>query len=240
VLPYLEQGRLLEHGFELHLRPYDHPNNLVLQQHIEVYSCPSDNALGRMFENPFYPWRNSRSNLVVCWGSGIWAPNCPSFSDMFTSNNCRGEQLENDGPFCVEIPRRLSKITDGTSNTAMASEILSGQHDTYDGTPQGSDYRGLWGIAYSGMGSYMHRDTPNSSVGDALYSTHCVPQPEMPCGTPVEDAVLHHAAARSHHPGGVNVVSIDGHVDFYDDEIDADIWRWLATIEGGEVGVVAK
>ena len=38
--------------------------------------------------------------------------------------------------------------------------------------------------------------------------------------------------ARGNHPGGVNTVSADGHVNFYADEMDLDVWRALATIAG--------
>jgi prepilin-type processing-associated H-X9-DG protein len=46
---------------------------------------------------------------------------------------------------------------------------------------------------------------------------------------------LEHVAARSLHPGGVNVVFADGHVEFYEDEVDLVVWRALSTIAGAEV-----
>ena len=42
-------------------------------------------------------------------------------------------------------------------------------------------------------------------------------------------------AARSLHPGGVNVLFCDGHVAFVRDAIDPRLWRGLATRAGGEV-----
>ena len=42
-------------------------------------------------------------------------------------------------------------------------------------------------------------------------------------------------AARSYHPGGVNVVFADGHVDFYSDDVDLYLWQALSTVAGGEV-----
>ena len=42
-------------------------------------------------------------------------------------------------------------------------------------------------------------------------------------------------AARSYHPGGLNSLFSDGHVDFIADGIDLAVWQALATIAGGEV-----
>jgi prepilin-type processing-associated H-X9-DG protein len=43
------------------------------------------------------------------------------------------------------------------------------------------------------------------------------------------------AAARSRHPGGVNVAFVDGHVKFKIDEIDFAVWEAIATIAGAEI-----
>jgi prepilin-type processing-associated H-X9-DG protein len=43
-----------------------------------------------------------------------------------------------------------------------------------------------------------------------------------------------YAAARSDHPGGVNVAIADGSVRFVDELIDTSVWRGLATKAGGE------
>jgi prepilin-type processing-associated H-X9-DG protein len=42
-------------------------------------------------------------------------------------------------------------------------------------------------------------------------------------------------AARSRHPGGVNVVLADGSVDFYSDTIDEDVWKARGTRAGDEL-----
>ena len=41
-------------------------------------------------------------------------------------------------------------------------------------------------------------------------------------------------AARSNHPGGVNVLFCDGSIRFVVDEVDASTWRALATRAGHE------
>lgn len=41
--------------------------------------------------------------------------------------------------------------------------------------------------------------------------------------------------SRSHHPGGVNSAMVDGSVRFVTDDVIIDIWRAMATRDGGEV-----
>jgi prepilin-type processing-associated H-X9-DG protein len=43
------------------------------------------------------------------------------------------------------------------------------------------------------------------------------------------------AAARSRHPGGVNVAMCDGSVHFVLDEVDLATWRAASTVQGEEV-----
>ena len=43
------------------------------------------------------------------------------------------------------------------------------------------------------------------------------------------------AGARSHHPGGVNAVFVDGHVEFKSENVDLSLWQSLASINGGEI-----
>jgi prepilin-type processing-associated H-X9-DG protein len=42
-------------------------------------------------------------------------------------------------------------------------------------------------------------------------------------------------AARSEHPGGVNVAMCDGSVRFVSENVNLEIWRALGTRAGGEV-----
>ena len=44
-----------------------------------------------------------------------------------------------------------------------------------------------------------------------------------------------HIAARSFHPGGVNVAMADGSVRFIKDQIGLNVWKALGTRCGGEV-----
>ena len=69
---------------------------------------------------------------------------------------------------------------------------------------------------------------------DFLGSSKCTPE-IAPCDNSAGSNTVEHSSARSYHPGGVNAVSMDGHVKFYSDEIDILIWQALASINGKEV-----
>jgi len=167
--------------------------------------------------------------------------------------------METDGVFRIQGSlhgRKLKTITDGTSQTAMLSEVLAGQVDVFPGGSEPGargDLRGTWAHMWMGTASYTHCLTPNASAGDAIPAVWCIHRPEhgmpcssqrMPCDNPQapKDAALsecphgqEYAAARSRHPGGVNVAFVDGHVKFQQDITDVLLWRALATYAGDEV-----
>jgi prepilin-type processing-associated H-X9-DG protein len=78
-----------------------------------------------------------------------------------------------------------------------------------------------------------------------MYSHHRVPNdfnPDCRTGNPFGDAtnaewdlLALDGAARSFHPGGVNVLYGDGHVAFVKDSIAVSVWRALGTRNGGEL-----
>ncbi len=79
---------------------------------------------------------------------------------------------------------------------------------------------------------YNHVAPPNSNIPD------CTPWGASPNTTldqsrtsPTEGMFT----ARSWHPGGVNVLFLDGHVRFISDSVDLAVWRGMASIDGGEL-----
>jgi prepilin-type processing-associated H-X9-DG protein len=199
---------------------------------IVPYQCPSDDAAGRVFSfnHAWGPSRHSRSNYVSCFGKYSIYPG-PSMQRPDTTRS----ELENGGPFMYSFGRELREFTDGTSSTALASENIAGSPDKGGlGFPP-TDFRGIWSWPTSGS-VYLHKETPNSSVSDCMRGFHCpdFSQQVAPCvNTCLEREIA--IAARSRHPGGVNVLLGDGHVGFYVDEVDLVAWQALATIADGEV-----
>ena len=52
---------------------------------------------------------------------------------------------------------------------------------------------------------------------------------------PVTTAGQQYSAARSRHPGGVNVAFCDGSIHFISNAIQLGTWQALGTMDGGEV-----
>ncbi len=117
-------------------------------------------------------------------------------------------------------------FTDGTSNTMLASELR---------VPQGYDLRGF---SWWGLGScYTAWQTPNSSLPDIVVNASYCKYPlgnNPPCQV-ATSALPMMLAARSFHPGGVNVTFGDGSVRFIKNSVNVFIWRALSTTHGNEV-----
>ena len=117
------------------------------------------------------------------------------------------------------------RIVDGLSKTLLVSETVQGQ---------GGDLRGLtwWGWA-AGFETYA---SPNGSDPDRMQrpadcKSEIVPNPPcLPAAGP-----LFNNAARSRHPGGVNVAMCDASVQFVVNDVDLATWRAASTIKGDEV-----
>jgi len=133
----------------------------------------------------------------------------------------------------MDVARRISAVLDGTAQTAMASEVLAGKQDTR--ISGAMDYRGMWSWNMMGAASYTHLNTPNSSIGDSDFDgRQCLPFVGAPCASPSSQWDEMYTAARSAHSGGVRVAFADGHVSFYAETIDQEIWWALGTFANGE------
>jgi prepilin-type processing-associated H-X9-DG protein len=79
---------------------------------------------------------------------------------------------------------------------------------------------------------FMTFNTPNSSVQDILDSGWEVPTPDPLM--PVKIGSPEQYAARSRHPGGVNVTFGDGSVRFISNNIELRTWKALSTMNGSD------
>jgi prepilin-type N-terminal cleavage/methylation domain-containing protein/prepilin-type processing-associated H-X9-DG protein len=157
---------------------------------------------------------------------------------------------DNDGVLYENSRVRIGDIRDGTSQTAMLSELarssLVRANDVVElpsititdyardclqngvAVPSARGNRWMYGAPNHTM--YSHHRTPNDLNPDCRGG--------IPFGdrTNAEwDRVSLDSAARSMHPGGVQVLFCDGSVRFVKDTISVQVWRPLGTRAGGEI-----
>lgn len=194
-------------------------NNLVgTSTSLSVLLCPSDGRGG--LKKACGTNQNQLSNYNGYF-SGM------QVGEIFTNSRATG------AVFRANTAARIRDIFDGTSNTMLMGEILTGQE---------SDLRGsAWGDQPGG-GVLQAELSPNTSAPDRLYGCcgWCVNAPDLnlPCvdaSTAGNSTSDNTAAARSRHEGGVHVLMGDGAVRFISENIDLGIYRGLATIANSEV-----
>jgi prepilin-type processing-associated H-X9-DG protein len=138
--------------------------------------------------------------------------------------------------FGINSSANLTEITNGTSQTMIFGEYLTGlpQNEAPD------DLRGVHWIDVPGMSQLYTHAAPNSARPDLFNPSarFCPPsynRPDrnLPCGGGSVTEMT--AAARSRHPGGVNVLKADGSVQFVSQNIDLATWQAMGSISGGEI-----
>lgn len=188
---------------------------------MKVFVCPSDPAGGRVTGSPY-----GATNYAANAGSGTVRS---------------GHLLDSDGVFFLGSAVRLTDIPDGTSNTAAFGERPLGGDDPArvmieltGGTdptpaacgspaaPRNAERGAKWIVGNYGNTLYNHADPPNPPAPDCTNATQQKGR----------------MAARSRHPGGVNILFCDGGVRFVRDGIDTATWQAIGTRAGGEAAAV--
>ncbi|MEN6451634.1 MAG: DUF1559 domain-containing protein [Thermoguttaceae bacterium] len=243
ILPFLEQQPLYE---KIRTTSKDFYNNtgsventIVETSPVSAYYCPSD------LRHPSY---KAYCNYPVCAGSNLgW--------DVAVSGR--------NGVFRYREETPMAAITDGTSNTIMLGEQLTGDGDDGAYRPMSDVVRGLsWSAnqstsqgpispsAVETAGAACHASHDNhSSVSAARYvrgimeysvfNTLAPPNWKYPsCMT--ETSTGNHGwskglyPARSRHPGGVNHALADASVRFISETIDLTTYHGLGSRDGRE------
>ncbi len=177
------------------------------------------------------------TNYVCCVGSGSAAAGWGKYANA-------------DGMF-GQTPYRVADVLDGLSNTAAFSESLLGMGGPAEPNSTTGPLRDVRRQVITLPGGTTTDDTAcasgggfvsnargakwiNGHYGDANYNHHLLPNDPRPdC-----ENVSHNPgqqAARSLHPGGVNLLLGDGSVRLVSNSVSATTWQALATRAGGEV-----
>lgn len=202
-------------------------NEQAVRMVIGEFLCPSD--LGQRVTPEFGP-----TNYVASTGSG----------------DNGGSPRNTDGMFGVNSDTKPADVVDGLSHTAMFAESSLGVPTTGDLHDVHLEYKFI-------LAAPMHEQVCAASrqwnVSDprgfawvsgeyrtALYNHHLPPNSPTPdCMGVVIGGVASTRytpygwrTARSHHPGGANLLMADGSAYFARDDIELEIWRALATRAG--------
>lgn len=239
----------LEHG-------WDQQHDGASTKNIAAYICPSSDRrnpnmdytdTGNDVEGPL---KMSRGNYAACWGSQYYLNSTPDANGIFPHtpydglfgvtyipgwNTTYNGQTTGTWKVCHTCGVRAASVKDGLSNTMACSEVcfINSQ----------AEGRGSWPITMPGAGSFMARTAPNAAGTDAGFhafdhtfgcDTTIPPTDPMHCITDQKDGNIW-AAARSRHPGGVNVVMADGSAGFVSNSVNMGIWQAMATINGEDV-----
>jgi prepilin-type N-terminal cleavage/methylation domain-containing protein/prepilin-type processing-associated H-X9-DG protein len=254
ILPFTEQQALFNiyvnfGGLDYSGPRYGSPPNTeVTTQRLKAWTCPSDipqvwNTGSLMLTKHNYVLNAGNTTffqVALPLGCMAGTPGCTPFlgapfswyanSDLNWDSTFPYDKTPPAGPDKdkgkMGRPVKIGDITDGTSNTLMASETIQGR---------GDDLRGFtwWGGA-AGFTTYL---PPNSSLPDVITGGNCEQAltPTMPCTTTSTPSYPRLMGARSWHSGGLNAAMCDGSVHFIPNNISFAAWQALGSSKGGEV-----
>lgn len=216
ILPYVEQGALFQMGGV--------PSKTLAQSNIAstrigLYLCPSDTAYNAPPRTdtgnlPGFPVGNTNYKGVSGsnWGydssQGAWFPTL--WKHRGTNGSYDGLSQGDGAMFRTDIlnPQRLLAITDGSSNTFLIGEDVPALNN-WCSWPYATHAYGTCAIPPNAVQPNGKPFNPND-----WYNNH---------------------SFRSRHPGGLQFAFADGSVHFVAAAINLDLYRALATIQGGEV-----
>ncbi|MCI0461168.1 MAG: DUF1559 domain-containing protein [Gemmataceae bacterium] len=248
VLPFLEQENLqklidfnqpLMAGATPSARVVSPAQAAAARTIVKTFLCPSDG------QNPiFVGFQNSS-----IWAGTNYMINAGSGTGTFYDN-----RFPTDGLFWQGLATRFADLTDGLSNTLLMAETLLGLGtNTLGPTPDDSKRQPAQAgslvtmIPAGGSSPPLTLSIcarPPSWVGDRAASWiwglpwRTMFDAFLPINSASPDCLAHgngFFAARSQHPGGVNVLLVDGSVRFLSNSIPLQTWRALSTRAGGEV-----
>lgn len=214
------------------------------------------NAYNQLIFTKSAPWVSSAGWVAGMNDQSLSALQCPSDGQggstkvvtgtvRFTTSNYLGIftglndlQTEQDAPprgtFGINRGTRLRDITDGSSNTMIIAEYLTGVT---------GDTRGGFWTSRAGAQFLHTTNTPNSSNPDDILDNpgFCPsnnannannPKNNLPC---TADGAQNNnfASPRSRHTGGVHILLGDSSVRFVSNNVDLTTWRNLGSISDG-------
>jgi prepilin-type N-terminal cleavage/methylation domain-containing protein/prepilin-type processing-associated H-X9-DG protein len=220
-------------------------NTTVEGASLQVFLCPSD---GQQRVDP------------INWGATNYQTNSGTGTINSGNFNVVAGAALPDGPFYNTSAIKFAQVTDGLSNTAAYSETILGNNITTNpgSSPPSNATRqfalfneatitNIPAAQFLPPATYLPIClTPDTWAGDrgrewsrgsffmASYNHFLVPNSQYPdCTDNGRNAGI--SGPRSFHPGGVNVLMLDGHVQFIKNTVNLPVFRAISTIGGGEI-----
>jgi len=234
ILPYIEQSAL-DDFWNPCIMYYQGDNVEIARSNVPTMTCPSDP--GASFDTPTTGWRGN----YACNAGNVGVAGTTSWNvTVLPSRTLGSETVMNGGqPFIISIENdqfryvAIAEVTDGLSNTLAFAECLKGTCNA-SLHPHRDIRGGVFHAAFCWFTTWLPPNTPDPDVNPD--SRHCcVPTATAPCVSASDVGGPRAMAARSMHPGGVNVCLLDGSGRFVADNIAWSIWQALATTAGGEI-----
>ena len=238
------------------------PNDTAQTSLINSFICPSDGATAKIGVNIAYANYFASLGATQCQEAGSAYTNMEPISQRW---GIYIAQINYGAPLCLGTtpnpdynpigPVTTASVTDGTSNTAAFAEAWRG-HEVGAALPPIGDLTIV--MLYSQnldnllppncnpaarYSTYRYRGQEYyRAFGPTANYTHTLPpnSPLYDCGTAADTTAINnfsrtHLAARSYHPGGVNVNFADGSVRFVKNTVNLLTWNALGTRAGAEV-----
>ena len=237
-------------------------NDTAQQTIIASYVCPSDPSQIRFGNNLAFANYDACLGATACIEAGTTYTNMEPIGPRW---GIYIAQIDYGSVLCVNgapnpnyfkvTGATIAQITDGTSNTAAFSESWRG-HELGSTLPPVTDPTIV--LVYSAnldnlappvctvanrFTTFRYRNQEYyRNFGPTGYYNHTMPPNTtlQDCGTNADPAAVNnysrnHLAARSYHPGGVNVGMADGSVRFFKNTVNLLAWNSVGTMAGNEI-----
>ena len=214
ILPYIEQTNLYDQ-FDAYMATgtnsaLNFPGRDTV---IKAAMCPSDPVSPKVVTYGDRANQGFSGNYVVNAGN-----------DFFNAGGVANSAKLN-GMLFAQSKVKIVEVTDGTSNTALVSELIlvadSSSHDI----------RGRYhNPSHTGV-AFSTRLPPNTRVPDNFNWCSTTPPVDAPCSSTSTNVFL---SVRSKHTGGANVAMADGGVRHIQNSIIPATWAAMGSRNGGE------
>ncbi|MEM6330459.1 MAG: DUF1559 domain-containing protein [Planctomycetota bacterium] len=229
LMPYTEevaQGEALKDHFRQGLNALQFPGMTLP---VDIAMCPSDPLSPKLatFTGGWngLPTQGFSGNYVANAGSGFLNRPVPAANGQPALNAFQASARLN-GIFFAVSEVSYNKITDGSTKTALFSEIVLVE-DTTSHDIRGRYYNPAHGGVY-----FTTLNPPNSPEPDVFNWCSQSPPENAPCVQSRQDMQL---AARSYHAGGIaNVCRADGSVAPVSEQVDLPVYNALGSRNGEE------